>query len=341
MTGRYFILFSMFFILLLVLFAVDIVTGPVTISLRDILRLLFTDNDRSAEWMTLHYFRVPRVISAMVAGIALSVSGLQMQTVFRNPLAGPYVLGISSGASLGVALVVIGFSSYFGSNIFNIGTGWLLIIASWTGSASVLLIILLVSLRTRDIMTILILGIMLGSGISAIISILQYFSGEPALKAFVIWTMGSVSSVSNEQLPLLLAGVIPGLLISLFLVKPSNAALLGEEYSKTMGVRIIRYRILVFISTSLLTGTVTAFCGPIGFIGIAIPHICRMIFKTSRQGILLSGCILVGATVMLLSDIISQLPGSQTILPINAVTSLIGIPVIVWIITGKRKYMYE
>ena len=341
MTGRYFILFSMFFILLLVLFAVDLVTGPVTISLRDILRLLFTDNDRSAEWMTLHYFRVPRVISAMVAGIALSVSGLQMQTVFRNPLAGPYVLGISSGASLGVALVVIGFSSYFGSNIFNIGTGWLLIIASWTGSASVLLIILLVSLRTRDIMTILILGIMLGSGISAIISILQYFSGEPALKAFVIWTMGSVSSVSNEQLPLLLAGVIPGLLISLFLVKPSNAALLGEEYSKTMGVRIIRYRILVFISTSLLTGTVTAFCGPIGFIGIAIPHICRMIFKTSRQGILLSGCILVGATVMLLSDIISQLPGSQTILPINAVTSLIGIPVIVWIITGKRKYMYE
>ena len=341
MTGRYFILFSMFFILLLVLFAVDIVTGPVTISLRDILRLLFTDNDRSAEWMTLHYFRVPRVISAMVAGIALSVSGLQMQTVFRNPLAGPYVLGISSGASLGVALVVIGFSSYFGSNIFNIGTGWLLIIASWTGSAAVLLIILLVSLRTRDIMTILILGIMLGSGISAIISILQYFSGEPALKAFVIWTMGSVSSVSNEQLPLLLAGVIPGLLLSLFLVKPSNAALLGEEYSKTMGVRIIRYRILVFISTSLLTGTVTAFCGPIGFIGIAIPHICRMIFKTSRQGILLSGCILVGATVMLLSDIISQLPGSQTILPINAVTSLIGIPVIVWIITGKRKYMYE
>ncbi len=299
------------------------------------------ESDGSVEWMTVHFFRIPRIISATIAGIALSVSGLQMQTVFRNPLAGPYVLGISSGASLGVALVVIGFSAYFGANVFNIHSGWLLIIAAWTGSALVLILILLVSLRTRDIMTVLILGIMLGSGISAIISILQYFSGESALKAFVIWTMGSVSSVSREHLPLLLTGFLPGLLLSLYLIKPSNVALLGEEYSTTMGVNVVRYRTLVFISTSLLTGTVTAFCGPIGFIGIAIPHICRMTFKTSRYGILLPGSILLGASVMLLSDIISQVPGSQVILPLNAVTSLIGIPVIIRIILGNRKFLYE
>ncbi len=319
----------------------DLVAGSVYISLSDVIGLLFADNDQSASWMTLHYFRIPRVITALIAGVSLSVSGLQMQTVFRNPLAGPYVLGISSGASLGVALVVIGFSAYFGSNIFNLSSSWLLIIAAWSGSAIVLLIILLVSMKTRDIMTILILGIMLGSGISAIINILQFFSGESALKAFVIWTMGSVSSVSNEQIPILLVGFVPGIILSFFVIKPSNAILLGEEYARTMGVHIHNYRILVFTSTSLLTGTVTAFCGPVAFIGIAVPHICRMLFRTSRQGVLLAGCILTGASVMLLSDIISQLPGSQIILPVNAVTSLIGIPVVIWILLGKKRFMYE
>lgn len=323
------------------LLMVDLQIGSVSIPFSRLIKLLFLKNDNSIEWMTFHYFRLPRVFSAFLAGIALSVSGLQMQTVFRNPLAGPYVLGISSGASLGVALVVLGFTSYFGSNIFNVDSGWLLIIAAWTGAAAVLILILLVSMKTKDIMTILIFGIMLGSGISAIISILQYFSGEPALKAFVIWTMGSVNSVTPEQLPLLLTGFIPGMLLSLFIIKPSDAVLLGEEYAKTMGVRIIRYRIIVFTSTSLLTGTITAFCGPIGFIGIAIPHICRIVFNTSKHAVLLSGSILLGASSLLLSDIISQLPGSQTILPINAVTSLIGIPVIIWIITGKRKTDYD
>lgn len=341
MSRKNVLLLVVFSLMVVALLMVDLQIGSVSIPFSRLIKLLFLKNDNSIEWMTFHYFRLPRVFSAFLAGIALSVSGLQMQTVFRNPLAGPYVLGISSGASLGVALVVLGFTSYFGSNIFNVDSGWLLIIAAWTGAAAVLILILLVSMKTKDIMTILIFGIMLGSGISAIISILQYFSGEPALKAFVIWTMGSVNSVTPEQLPLLLTGFIPGMLLSLFIIKPSDAVLLGEEYAKTMGVRIIRYRIIVFTSTSLLTGTITAFCGPIGFIGIAIPHICRIVFNTSKHAVLLSGSILLGASSLLLSDIISQLPGSQTILPINAVTSLIGIPVIIWIITGKRKTDYD
>ena len=312
MSRKNVLLLVVFFLMVVALLMVDLQIGSVSIPFSRLIKLLFLKNDNSIEWMTFHYFRLPRVFSAFLAGIALSVSGLQMQTVFRNPLAGPYVLGISSGASLGVALVVLGFTSYFGSNIFNVDSGWLLIIAAWTGAAAVLILILLVSMKTKDIMTILIFGIMLGSGISAIISILQYFSGEPALKAFVIWTMGSVNSVTPEQLPLLLTGFIPGMLLSLFIIKPSDAVLLGEEYAKTMGVRIIRYRIIVFTSTSLLTGTITAFCGPIGFIGIAIPHICRIVFNTSKHAVLLSGSILLGASSLLLSDIISQLPGSQT-----------------------------
>jgi len=324
-------------LLAIIFFWVDLSMGTANLSFPRILELLFSADEESSEWLTIHIFRLPRVLTAMFVGIALSVSGLQMQTVFRNPLAGPYVLGISSGASLGVALVVLGFSGFFAGNVFFISGNWLLVLAAWLGSGIVLLLILLVSFRVRDIMTLLILGIMLASGISAIISILQYFSGESALKAFVIWTMGSVSNVSREQIPIILGGLIPGLILAVMVVKSSNAVQLGESHAKTMGINITRYRIMVFVSTSLLTGTVTAFCGPIGFIGIAVPHICRMIFQTSRQGILLLSSVLAGASVMLLSDIISQLPGSESILPVNAVTSLLGIPVVVWIIFRKQK----
>ena len=324
-------------LLAFILFWVDLSMGSANLSFSRVIDLLFTSDQQSTEWFTIHIFRLPRAITAVLVGVALSVSGLQMQTVFRNPLAGPYVLGISSGASLGVALVVLGFSGYFASNVFFISGSWLLISAAWLGSALVLVMILMVSLRVRDIMTLLILGIMFASGISAIISILQYFSGESALKAFVIWTMGSVSNVSREQIPVILAGIIPGLVIAVLVVKPSNAVQLGESHAKTLGVNILKHRTLVFISTSLLTGSVTAFCGPVGFIGIAVPHICRMIFQTSRQGILLLSSVFAGASIMLLSDIISQLPGSESILPINAVTSLLGIPIVIWVIFRKQK----
>jgi iron complex transport system permease protein len=287
--------------------------------------------------MTIHIFRIPRVITALVAGIALSVSGLQMQTVFRNPLAGPYVLGISSGAGLGVALVVMGFSGFFGYSIFSSSGSWLLVVAAWLGSGLVLMLILAVSYRIKDIMTILILGMMVGSGISAIISILQFFSRESALKAFVIWTMGSLNNVGQDQLPYLLMGFIPGIIVSVLILKPSNAIMLGENYARTMGVNIRLYRIMVFSATSLLTGTVTAFCGPVGFIGIAVPHIARMISGTSKSVVLLVYTILLGSIFMLLSDILSQLPGTDIILPLNAVTSVMGIPIVIWIILRRKK----
>lgn len=332
-------LFRIIFLIFIafILFWADLSIGSANLRFTKVLDILFSGDQHSVEWFTIHMFRLPRALTSVFVGIALSVSGLQMQTVFRNPLAGPYVLGISSGASLGVALVVLGFSGLFAGNAFFVSGNWLLVIASWIGSASVLLIILLVSFRIRDIMTLLILGIMFASGISAIISILQYFSGESALKAFVIWTMGSVSNVSREQIPVILAGIIPGLLISIALVKSSNAMQLGESHARTLGINITKYRTLIFLSTSMLTGTVTAFCGPIGFIGIAVPHICRMIFKTSRQGILLISSVFAGASVMLLSDIVSQMPGSESMLPVNAVTSVIGIPVVIWIILIKQK----
>ncbi|MCB9013613.1 MAG: iron ABC transporter permease [Bacteroidales bacterium] len=324
-------------LLAFILFWTDLSLGSADLSFSKVLETLFSGDQESTAWITIHLFRLPRALTSLFVGIALSVSGLQMQTVFRNPLAGPYVLGISSGASLGVALVVLGFGGLFAGNAFFISGSWLLVTAAWIGSGMVLLIILTVSFRVRDIMTLLILGIMFASGISAVISVLQYFSGESALKAFVIWTMGSVSNVSREQLPVIGTGVFAGLILALVVVKASNAIQLGETQAKTLGINITRYRAMVFISTSLLTGTVTAFCGPIGFIGIAVPHICRMFFQTSRQGILLLASIFAGASLMLLSDIISQLPGTESILPINAVTSLLGIPVVVWIIFRKQK----
>ena len=328
--------FSILIFLLIILFALDIRTGSVPMNFREILGKIFIDNDGTTEWFTLHEFRIPRILTAIIAGVSLSVSGLQMQTIFRNPLAGPYVLGISSGAGLGVAIAVLGFSGLFQYSVFSSGNNTILIVSAWIGAASIMFLILAVSYRIKNIMTILVLGIMLGSGISAIINILQYFSKESALKAFVIWTMGSLSGVSPSQIKYLLIGFIPGILLAILLIKPSNAILLGEDYARSLGVRIKTYRTLVFISTSLLTGTVTAFCGPIGFIGIAVPHISRMITGTTRNGILLLYTILLGSVIMLFSDIISQLPGSDLILPVNAVTSLIGIPVVIWILTSRK-----
>ncbi|MBA7519929.1 Hemin transport system permease protein HmuU [subsurface metagenome] len=260
-----------------------------------------------------------------------------MQTVFRNPLAGPYVLGISAGASLGVAILVLGFSSFFAlGNLQNLGN-WAIVIAACLGSALILLLILAVSFRVSDIMTILILGIMFGSATTALVGILQYFSTETMLKAFIIWTMGSLGSVSKMQLNILLFCVIVGTLTAFLSSKMLNALLLGESYAKSMGLNIKLSRIIVFAGTSILAGSVTAFCGPIGFIGIAVPHIARMTFKTSNHLYLFTGTVIIGASLLLISDVISQLPGYEKILPINSVTALLGIPVVIWIIIRKRK----
>ncbi|MBI5219493.1 MAG: iron ABC transporter permease [Bacteroidia bacterium] len=333
-----FYLFGLLFIILIAAFLFDLFIGSANIPLPEIVKILFTHESSRPEWISIiNDFRLPKVITAILAGAALSVSGLQMQTVFRNPLAGPDVLGITAGASLGVAVVVLGISSFFSFDTFMLFGNWAIVIAACIGSGLILLLIFAVSLRVRDIITILILGIMFGSATIAIVSILQYFSPAPTLKAFVIWTMGSLGGVTKSQLWILLPCVILGLFTAVLSSKILNALLLGENYAKSLGVNIKTSRFLIFFSTSLLAGSVTAFCGPIGFIGIAVPHVTRMIFKTSHHIYLIWGSILIGSVTMLASDILSLLPGKENALPINSVTALLGIPIVIWIIIKNKK----
>jgi iron complex transport system permease protein len=324
--------------LLFIFFLADLITGPVKIPANHIFRILFLSDIDKTVWNAILFdFRIPKAITAMMAGTALAVSGLQMQTVFRNPLAGPDVLGVSSGASLGVALTVMGFRNLFTIHGLSYLSSWLQIIAASIGAAAILFLVLFVSLRVRDIMTILILGILFGSAASALVSVLQYFSHQSELKAFVIWSMGSLGSLSRSQLNVLMISLLAGLLMTLLTVKKLNALLLGETYARSMGVNIKITRILIFVSTSILSGSITAFCGPLAFVGIAVPHLARMLFKTADHRILLSGCLLLGSLLMLLADLISQIPGSDSVLPINSVTALLGIPVVIWVIISNRK----
>ena len=331
---------AIYFILILLLgfsFFAVLFTGNVRIPFADITGILFTGQSSAEEWATIiREFRLPKAITAVLSGMALSVSGLQMQTVFRNPLAGPYVLGISAGASLGVAIMMMGMGMTVGYAAGMAGY-WMIVLAAFAGASLVLFLIFSVSLRIRDVMTILILGVMFGSITSSLISVLQYFSNEHLLKNFTVWTMGSLNGVTSEQLKVLTPCVLCGLIVSLLTVKSLNAMLLGENYARSLGVNVIASRLLIFFSTGILAGSVTAFCGPIGFVGIAVPHICRIVFRTADQRMLFAGSILAGATVMLWSEMITLLPGNGVVLPINSVTAFIGIPVIIWIIVRNHK----
>ncbi len=326
-------------ILFFALFLLDLLLGSVVIPVDAVIKALVVPQEVDQATKTIiNEFRLPKALTAILTGLALSISGLQMQTVFRNPLAGPYVLGISAGASLGVALFVLGFSSIFAMGIFSSTGAWPLAIVAWVGSFGVMLLVLYVSTKVNDIMTILILGILFTSATAAIVSILQYFSNESMLKAFIIWTMGSLGSVTKGQLLVVIPAILVGLLMAFLKIKDLNAFLLGENYAKSLGVRIIQSRVVIFLSTSLLAGTITAFCGPIGFIGIAVPHLARVLFKTANHRILMPATALLGGSVMLFSDIVSQLPGMQSTLPINSVTALIGIPVIIWMIVKNKRF---
>lgn len=329
-------LFTGLSLLLIFAFILDIFLGSVNIRAGEVIKALLNDTGSDIETIIMR-FRIPKALTALLVGIALSISGLQMQTVFRNPMAGPYVLGVSSGAGLGVAVVILGFSSVFGpGNLMGMGN-WILVGSAWAGAGAVMMLILFISSRVKDIMTILILGIMLASGISAFVSIMQYFSSETMLKAYVIWTMGSLGNLSSGQLKVLTISITIGILLSILSIKMLNALLLGENYARSIGLNIRHSRTIIFICTSILAGSVTAFCGPIGFIGIAVPHIARNLFKTSDHKILIPATILSGSVVMLFSDIISQLPGSENVLPLNSVTSLIGIPVVIWVILHNKR----
>lgn len=278
--------------LVVILLILDIFLGSVNIKAADVISALFDNTGSNLETIILK-FRLPKAITALTVGVALSLSGLQMQTVFRNPMAGPDVLGLSSGASLGVAFVILGFSSGISADSLNGLGNWILVAAAWAGAGAVMLVIMAISSRVKDIMTILILGIMLSSGISAIVTIMQYFSNESMLKAYVIWTMGSLGNLTANQLNVLLISVTAGVVICLFSSKMLNALLLGESYAGTIGLNVRSARVVIFIGTSILAGSVTAFCGPIGFIGIAVPHIVRIVFKTSDHKTLIPGTILM------------------------------------------------
>ena len=325
------ILFVILSLLLVILFVLDLLIGSVHIPLRDILGALFGGDVDAATRLIVLDIRLIKAIVAVLAGIALSVSGLQMQTLFRNPLAGPYVLGISSGASLGVAIFILGIPLLgvaTNSTLSSVGTAG----AAWLGAALILAFIASVSTRIKDIMVILILGMMISSGVSAVVQILQYLSNEEALKSFVIWTMGSLGDVTSSQLMLLLPAVLIGLVVSVAVIKPLNLLLLGEQYARTMGLNVRRSRYLIFLSTTLLAGTVTAFCGPIGFVGLAIPHIARMLFCNADHRVLLPGTALCGAVVLLGCDIISK----WLTLPINTITALLGIPIVIWVVIRNK-----
>ena len=320
-----------------IFFLLDLFIGSYYISVSQILKSILNPSNTETQILTIVMdFRIPKAVTAILAGAALSVAGLQMQTVFRNPLAGPDILGVSSGASLGVALLVLGAGSLIGNGIASVASSWGIVGAAWIGSGLILVLIVLISTRVKDIMTILILGILFSSAILSLVNIMQYFSNESMLKSFVIWTMGSLGSVTNSQLSVLLPSVLAGLAIAWLSSKFLDAFLLGENYARSMGMNVLFARMMIFLSTCILAGSITAFCGPIGFIGIAIPHIVRMLLQTAKHGKLIPGTILMGALVMLISDIISQLPGSESILPINSVTSLLGIPIVIWIILRNK-----
>lgn len=313
------------------LFAADLAVGSVSVPLRDVWAALTGGEVAPATAGIIRNIRLLKALTALIAGAALAVSGLQMQTLFRNPLAGPYVLGISSGASLGVALFILGaplLGASAASALATLGIAG----AAWAGSAAVLAVILAVSRRIRDIMVILILGMMFSSGVGALVSMLQYLSHEDALKTFVVWTMGSLGDVTAAQLTLLLPAAAAGLVLAIATVKPLNLLLLGEQYARTMGLDVRRARVLIFCSTTLLAGTVTAFCGPVGFVGMAVPHVARMLFREADHRILLPGAALTGMAVLLACDIAAK----QLALPVNTITSLLGIPVVVWVVIRNQ-----
>ncbi|MBO8472472.1 MAG: iron ABC transporter permease [Bacteroidetes bacterium] len=323
-------LFIIFSLLTVALFVADLMYGSVKISPSEIAAVLSGAGGDTVNARIIIDIRLVKAIVAMIAGAALSVSGLQMQTLFRNPLAGPSVLGVTSGASLGAALFIIGIPMAGGISplLSSFGVAG----AAWLGAAAVMAVIVAVSRRIKDIMVILILGMMFSSGVSAVVQVLQYVSDESALKSFVIWTMGALGDVTYVQLALLAPVFVVGMLLAVAAVKPLNLLLLGENYARTMGLDVKRSRTMIFLSTTLLAGSVTAFCGPIGFIGLAVPHVARYIFSSSDHRVLVPATVLTGASVMLVCDLLSKTMN----FPINTITSLLGIPIVVWVVIRNK-----
>lgn len=323
------------------LFILNVSLGSVSISKIEIAKGLIGLKMEKESWeIILYNFRLPKAITAICVGIGLSISGLLMQTLFRNPLAGPYVLGLSSGASLGVAFVILGsalipvsISAYFLSSFG-------LTLASAIGSFVVLSLVLLVSKRLKDTMAILIVGLMFSSFTSAMVSILSYFSTAEQLQKYTFWSLGSISNLSWNEVMILSVLVVLGIILCFFIIKPLDALLLGERYAKSIGANFRKTKLIVILTTSIFTGSITALVGPIAFIGLAVPHIAKLLFKSSNHFVLVFGTLLLGAIVMLICDSIAQVPGSDLTLPINAITSIFGAPIVVWLLVRKRKMQW-
>jgi iron complex transport system permease protein len=337
MQKKYLLIYLSLFIATVFLFLLDIALGSVNIPIGQVPVILFGGETENEVWQNIIlHFRLPRAVAAVLVGASLGLSGLQMQTLFRNPLAGPFVLGISSGASLGVALLVLASYGIAGTLISGGLGGWIMVIAAFSGAMGVFILVMAVSYRVRDSMSLLIIGIMLGSITGAIVGALQYFSDAEQIQIYLIWTLGSLGGLTWSELQIFIPVIIIGLAIASVLFKPLNAMLLGDNYARSMGVKLKRSRALIIISTSLLAGTVTAFCGPIAFIGLAVPHITRLVLNTGDHKWLIPAVAGIGSVLMLFCDMISQLPGREEVLPINIVTSIVGAPVVIWIIMRKR-----
>jgi iron complex transport system permease protein len=333
------ILFVILALGLLLMFFASISLGSVMIPLKDVFTSLTGGQATKSTWeYIIINYRLPKTITAVLVGSGLSISGLLMQTLFRNPLAEPYVLGLSSGASLGVAFVILGagFLPSFLSAIALSSYG--IVLASTAGSILVLFLVLVVSQRLRDTMAILIVGLMFASFSAAIINVLTYFSTAEQLQKFTFWSMGSLGNLSWPTIGILTFCVGIGMLLSAKSIKPLNALLLGENYAKSMGLNFKKARLIIIFATSILSGAITAFAGPIAFVGLAVPHIAKLTFQTSNHTILFWSTLFFGAIIMLFCDIVSQMPGFEVTLPINAITSIIGAPVVIWLLVRKRNY---
>ena len=327
-------------VVLLLCFVINICLGSVNISFIKTIQALFGTVTEDSSYYIIWEYRLPKAITAILVGGGLSLSGLLMQTLFRNPLAGPYVLGISSGASLGAALLIMGTSLFSGVFTFSTFNDISLAIASSLGSFLVLSLVLVVAAKVKDTMALLIIGLMFGSITAAIVSVLSYFSKAEKLQQYIFWSFGSLGNLSWIQLLIIALCTLTGIFLSIISIKPLNAFLLGENYAKSLGIGLKKSRYIIIVATGLLAGAITAFAGPIAFVGLAVPHISKQIFNTTDHKIQIPAVLCCGAILMLLCDTIAQLPGSVSVLPINAISSIFGAPVVIWLLVRKRKMIF-
>jgi len=339
MKNRYAICLGIF-ILIVVLFFCNIFFGTVSIPASAVMDILFGNDVDKNSWISIvTKIRIPQALTALLAGAALAVSGLMLQTLFKNPLAGPSILGISSGANLGVAIVMLAMGGNFGAS-FPITSNLSIVLGAFVGATIVLALIIYISGFIKSNVLILIIGMMIGYLASSGISILNSFAAKESVHSYVMWGLGSFSNVNQSQMPFFVVTILLGLFFSILLIKPLNALLLGERYAANLGLNITRARTLILLCTGLLTAMVTAFCGPVGFIGLAVPHIARIALGTSNQRLLVPATLLSGAVVALICNQLTIIPIGNTLLPLNAVTPLLGAPIIIYVILNKKNARY-